>query len=55
MHKIICMLLPHLSTSYGNPEIPEAQPHLCIKKFLLALQNVTSTPDYQKYLQQKLC
>jgi len=45
---------------FGNPAIPEAQPHLRIhgklicRKLLMALWHAIAFPPYQKYLQQKL-
>jgi len=50
----------HSSTSYGNPEIPEAQLHLSIsgkiirRQFLMVLQHETSIPAYHTDLKQKL-
>jgi len=48
------------STTFGNPAIPKAQPHLYIsnklicQKLLMALKQAMAFPAYQKYLQQKL-
>jgi len=48
------------SVAYGNPDIPEARPHLCIKgkiicrKFLPALRQTLTMPAYHKLLKTKL-
>jgi len=48
------------STTFGNPPIPEAQPHLYIEDKVIcqnlqtALKHTMAFPAYQKYLQQKL-
>jgi len=48
------------SVAFGNPAIPEAQPHLQIdgklvcQNVLPLLYNALSSPDYSKYLKKKL-
>jgi len=52
--------IQQLSTAFGSPEIPTAQPHLSIdgkitcQKFITTLHNAAFTPEYCSYLKKKL-
>jgi len=58
--KLYVMTTKTQSTSFSNPAIPAAQPHLIINgkllchKFLPTLHKSLSSPDYYCYLQKKL-